>query len=193
MTVAAFIVLGSVWGVGDISVERQGNAGSVRRAEVELVHHLELVGGAPIPASGTRHIVVGARPAGEPEAAAFTSHARHVGDTVYLWGDDGGNYPGTLYAVYGFLQKRVGVDWAYPGEDGIVFESRVEIAFPDGFSDVFSPAYDIGRFRGGHLGRYINPKFDSRLPEGLKWAERDARRAARGIRDASSGTCPATR
>ena len=73
MTVAAFIVLGAVWGVGDISVERQGNAGSVRRAEVELVHHLELIAGAPVPASGKKRIVVGARPAGEPGSTAARS------------------------------------------------------------------------------------------------------------------------
>ena len=102
-TIALVAVFAVTWSIGEISVESP-DARRNRAAVAELKHHLELVAGAPIPASGTRHIVVGARPAGEPEAAAFTSHARNVGDTVYLWGADGEGYPGALYAVYGFLQ-----------------------------------------------------------------------------------------
>ena len=176
--ISAVAMLAAVWNLGEVSVERLGERSSQRKAEAELTRHLELIGGERSKTAGGKfRMVLGRAPDGEPSARPFESHAKKVGDAVYMWGDDSGAYPGTLYAVYGFLKDRVGVDWAYPGPDGVVYDRRKEIELPDDFHDVFSPVYDIGRFRGGHLIRYINPKFDAHLPDGLKWSERDARRA----------------
>ena len=86
-------------------------------AEAELVRHLDLVFGADSQ-SGGLCIALGRRAPGADEPEAFTSYGRRVGDTVYLWGDDSREsaraqeHPGTLFAVYGFLESVLGVGLA---------------------------------------------------------------------------------
>ena len=174
MTAAICSVIGAIWGLGEVSVERDGECGSPRRAEAELIRHLEQIGGnRPKTAGGRFRLVLGRAPDGEPAPRQFESHAKKVGNAVYMWGDDSGAYPGTLYAVYGFLRDRLGVDWAYPGVDGVVYERRKEIELPDRFHDVFSPAYEIGRFRTIWIGHFA--EFSDKIPEGLRWTKEASR------------------
>jgi len=107
---------------------RRPNIPSVRQAAGELRKHLELIsgekGGAAHAARG--RFVLGAAPDGVPAPRPFTSHALERDGTLYFWGDDSrpsgeGTRYGTLFAVYGFLEKHLGVRWVEPGDRGIVF------------------------------------------------------------------------
>lgn len=182
----ASIVLAAVWNLGEVSVELPAKPRATQKqAAAELTHHLELITGGPCSvAAGVRgtadatervppRIVLGRAPKGEPAAKPFESHAKLVGNDVYLWGDDTAAYPGTLYAAYGFLAQRLGVTWAYPGEDGIVFTRRQTVELPDGFHDVFSPRYDLGKFRGGGNG-WRCLEYSDKIPAGLRWSRKDA-------------------
>ena len=176
--ITAVALLAAAWNLDEVSVQCQ-DPGRHRVAVRELETHLQLVKGAPVASGGALRIAVGALPPGEPVPAAYTSCARNVGDTIYLWGDDSRGYPGTLYAVYGFLRDRVGVDWSYPGPDGVVFDRRSELSFPDGFHDVFSPAYDIGRFRATWPNFYL--ELSAKIPDGLRWTASEAKRVVSDI------------
>ena len=86
------------------------------------------------------------RPEGAPEAAPFESRYRVDGDTVWLWGDDGGSDEiwdwgddrgqesqrrrGSLFAVELFAEEQLGFDWAWPCADGTVVARSREPRLP---------------------------------------------------------------
>lgn len=121
-------------------------------AEAELVKHLELVCEAKPIDSGLT-IVLGERAPGEGAPEPFTSYGRRVGDTVYLWGDDSRETPksqgrpGTLFAVYGFLENVLGVRWVAPGDEGIVFRRMEGLSVPADWSWRYMPLLMMGYIR----------------------------------------------
>ena len=105
-----------------------------KKAADELVKHLELVAGSKVGDSGFKFVF--ARPEGVGGAEPYTARARRIGDAVYFWGYDTkakshNSFFGSAFAVYGFLEKFLGVKWVEPGDDGIVFKPKSKIDLPD--------------------------------------------------------------
>ena len=126
---------------------------SQRRAAEELEKHLSLIAGERNPATNGFEFVIGRVAPGRQAAREWESHAVVAGDNLYFWGDDGkpgekSRY-GTLFAVYGFLEKALGVRWVRPGDDGIVFSRRSGLSLPDGWTYRFYPPLEKSDIRVG--------------------------------------------
>ncbi len=135
----------------------------------ELAKHLTLISGVKIP------VIKGKAPAGKysfvitasdkklkPEEAVFEVTPQK---TIF-YGDDHVGQKGTpdavatsklsrtgsLFAVYLFLEKELGVSWIKPGDDGIIFKPRQELSLTTGtFSWI--PKLSMRNIRPGY-GRH---------------------------------------
>ena len=121
-------------------------------AQSELIKHLKLIGVE----NGTGDkltVELGKCAPGSEAVIPFASHGRRIGDTVYLWGDDSRNNPksqprpGTLFAVYGFLEEVFGVKWVSPGDEGIVFEKKANACVPEDWTWSYVPPLKMGYIR----------------------------------------------
>ena len=176
--VFAFVVMAAMVANADLVEVQSLSVRSSARwklAEDELMKHLELVGGAKSVRPGTMRILLGMKPQGAGEPAAFTSYGRRVGNVIYLWGDDSGGSksypgrPGTLFAVYGFLEEVFGIRWVSPGDEGIVFRQTAKVEIPDDWSWTYCPPLKMGHIRAkfnGHPWFYGKPPKD--IPAGPK-------------------------
>ena len=159
-------------------------------ARAELERHLALAaGGEFAPAAGAAELTVvlgtKAPDAGEPEP--FTSYAKLVGGKLYLWGDDRRS-PATLFAVYGFLEKVMGVVWPMPGDANIVAPRTDRVRMPVAWSWSYCPPLKCGMMRGGTpYGKTLKdtpkdycaeltPKALRRTPEQIRAGSEDVRR-----------------
>ena len=136
--------------ISAVAVECSSPRGWSAGARAELERHLALVGamGASRPTVAALTIVLGEKAPGEGEPEAHTSYAKLVGDRLYLWGDDK-NCPGTLFAVYGFLENILGVVWPMPGDANIVAPKTGVVRIPAGWSWKYRPPLKSGMMRGG--------------------------------------------
>ena len=111
-----------------ISVCDPGSSNQVYAAR-ELEKHLNMISGRKGKARMTNGanavFMIGTPAPGRGKAADFEALAAVKGGKVYFWGDDGrsaykGEVPcgGSMFAVYAFLDKVLGVKWVYPGDDG---------------------------------------------------------------------------
>jgi len=128
---------------------------SQRRAVQELKKHLSMIaaGRSDSACTSAPVFVIGKVAPGCSEASEFESRACAVGGKIYFWGDDGGVYVkppkissqrwGSLYAVYGFLEKVLGVKWVGPGDRGIVLVPRNTVEVPEGWSYRFCPPLEV--------------------------------------------------
>lgn len=121
-------------------------------AKNELVRHIELVCGRRPDGSGGLTISVGKPPPGQGAPDAFMSYGKRIGNTVYLWGDDtvrsgGVKTPGTLFAVYGFMEEVLGVRWVRPGDDGIIVKVMERVEIPEGWKHEYRPVLDMCSIR----------------------------------------------
>jgi len=144
----------------------------VRFAAAELQTHLHKMSGVKLPilpesklpkASKAARILVGdtklAGAAGlrtadmAPESTLVRAQG---GNLILIGGDRGvfdlarhtGNANGTLYAVYDFLQRDLGVRWLWPGEAGTVIPARKTIRVPD-LNRAFNPPLIQRNIRAG--------------------------------------------
>ena len=141
-----------------ISVSNPADSNQVYAAR-ELERHLNLISGCKNNArtSGANAVFVIGTPApGMRKAADFEALAAVKDGKVYFWGDDGrsaykGEVPcgGSMFAVYAFLDKVLGVKWVFPGDDGIVYQRRSRISVKEGWKDRFVPPLLSTRMRGG--------------------------------------------
>ena len=134
---------------------------SQRRAVSELAKHLAIIakGRKPAGSATPAVFVIGKVAPGCREASDHEARAQAVGGKIYFWGDDGGTYVlppkvssqrwGTLYAVYGFLEKALGVKWVGPGDRGIVLTRRNAVEVPEGWSYRFYPPLEVS-----HIAEY---------------------------------------
>lgn len=125
--------------------------GVLSDARAELERHLSVVAGGDFrPAKDEPELtIVFGKPATEAgEPAEFTAYAKLVGDRLYLWGDDR-RCPATLFAVYGFLEKNLGVVWPMPGDGNIVAPRSDRVQIPVGWSWSYRPPLRSGWMRGG--------------------------------------------
>ncbi|MCF6175135.1 MAG: DUF4838 domain-containing protein [Victivallaceae bacterium] len=146
-------------------------AGKIKQfAAAELAKHLKLITGQQIP------VVKGKAPAGKyafmigvsapggtkkmaPEQAVFTVTAKKS----YFNGDDlvgrgrsleaiaysKYSRTGTLFAVYLFLEKELGVKWFKPGDDGIVFAPSKQLKLQAGTIS-WTPKLTMREIRPGY-------------------------------------------
>ena len=146
--------------LSSVAIEGGAIKGLSADARAELEKHLALVaGGGFSPAKGKAEltIVLGQKAPDEGEPVAYTSYAKLVGDKLYLWGDDK-LCPGTLFAVYGFLERILGVVWPMPGDANIVAPPAVSLRMPSDWSWRYRPPLRSGMMRGG--GKIKGPVTD---------------------------------
>ena len=145
-----------------ISVSDPANSNQVYAAR-ELEKHLNLIVGCKDRkrTGGENAVfVIGSPAPGMRKAADFEALAAVKGGKVYFWGDDGrldrSGHPcgGSLFAVYAFLDKVLGVKWVYPGDEGIVYKRRSRISVKDGWKDRFMPPLLLTRMRGGDFSGF---------------------------------------
>ena len=158
-----------------ISVCDPGSSNQVYAAR-ELEKHLNMISGRKGKARMTNGanavFMIGTPAPGKGKAADFEALAAVRGGKVYFWGDDGrraykGEVPcgGSMFAVYAFLDKVLGVKWVYPGDDGIVYKKLSRISVKEGWKDRFVPPLLSTRMRGGDAFKSKNLD-----PDGsLKW------------------------
>ena len=90
------------------------------KAAAELLYHWEKIAGSKVsPAPGALKVVIGRQPAKKRGPKKGESNWFFTKGVLYIWGDDNGERNGTLFAVYDFLEKKLGVRWIFPGKDGI--------------------------------------------------------------------------
>ena len=164
---------------------------SQRRAAKELEKHLSMIAkdrkaGGAVDASVI--FVIGKVAPGFSEASEHEARAETVGGKIYFWGDDSGLHVkppkissqrwGTLYAVYGFLEKVLGVKWVGPGDRGIVRAERDTVNVPDGWSYRFFPPLEVSRIAEytGRPASLLSSRNISSTPTALRVSEEQARR-----------------
>ena len=124
----------------------------------ELEKHLKLIAGRTGDGEGFRFVF--RRPTGAKDVQ-YAAFAKREGNTIWFWGDDIGarRYPyyGSAFAVYGFLEKILGVKWVRPGDDGIVFKPCTKVDIPENWTYEFHCPSKTALIRG------IDPEFGRRM------------------------------
>ena len=153
---------------------------SQRLAAKELEKHLALMAGNRAPDAAARPaFVIGRVAPGCAAAKEHESYARAADGAIYFWGDDSGIRSGqrwgTLFAVYGFLEKKLGVKWVEPGDRGIILAKRSVADVEDGWSYRFYPPFDLAMVRtyGGRPDPWL--KQDNEAPVALRIGEARAK------------------
>ena len=174
-----------------ISVADPGNPNQAYAAK-ELEKHLNLISGRKAGTSRTGAanavFVIGAPAPGMGKAADFEALFAVKGGKVYFWGDDGRDIEGhpcggSMFAVYAFLDKILGVKWVYPGDDGIVYRRLERISVKEGATDRYVPPLLSTRLRGAeplNKGKNLEPdgtlKWDKYIPSAMRGTVEDEER-----------------
>ncbi len=183
------------------------NAGTIRRfAAQELQYHLKLMTGVltpirPRPEKGIYPFYLEA-PAGTAVKSMAREEARWLvtPEGTWLYGEDYQEIPsrkaddftpvfakssrtGTLFAVYDFLEKELGVLWLEPGEKGIVHPSEPVLKLTAG-NGAWSPGALIQRqIRSGYSNwAKYSTKEASSLPESFRQDRKQYEFAAEEVR-----------
>ncbi len=129
----------------------------------ELEKHLSLIAGRKGDGAGIKFVF--GRPSGA-KSAAYCGFAKRIGNTIWFWGDDKGTkrypYYGSAFAVYGFLEKFLGVKWVMPGDDGIVFKKRSVAEIPEDWSYEYKCRAETAMLRRA------DPEYGRRMRYALK-------------------------
>ena len=142
---------------------------SQRLAVQELKKHLSMIAPERVDSacSSAPVFVIGKVAPGCTEAAEHEARAHAVGGKIYFWGDDFHNPSkahsqrwGTLYGVYGFLEKVLGVKWVGPGDRGTVFRSRNTVGVSEGWDYRFYPPLEVSCIKvwPGRAAALLNPR-----------------------------------
>ncbi len=129
-------------------------------AAAELEKHLNMVVGERTPQADGFVFAVGEKPLDAPPPKVFESCARVDGKRLCFWGEAAEHgverSRGPLFAVYEFLDKKLGVKWTYPGDENTVFQSQKEVQLQEGESWSFTPPFEVCSFRSypGAFKRY---------------------------------------
>ncbi len=161
-----------------------------KRAVEELEKHLALFANRQNAAAGrgVPVFVIGKVAPGCTEAAEHEARAHAVGGKVYFWGDDFHNPSkahsqrwGTLYGVYGFLEKVLDVKWVEPGDRGIVLRPRNTVDVPEGWDYRFFPPLEKSVIRTctAWPESLLNPKRREWTPVALRISEDRAKAFSR--------------
>ena len=156
---------------------------SQKQAVRELEKHLSMIAQKRKPTKAPSGVVfvVGKVAPGCKEASAHEAHAQAVGGKIYFWGDDSRSrfYQrwGTLYGVYGFLEKVLGVKWVWAGDKGIVLTPRNTVEVPDGWSYRFYPPLEVSNIAEYTARPYslLRPRLVEYTPVALRVSDDRAR------------------
>ena len=119
------------------------------KAASELLYHWEKIAGRKVsPAPGALKVVIGRQPAKKRGPKKGESNWFFTKGVLYIWGDDNGNRNGTLFAVYDFLEKKLGVRWIFPGKDGIYAPAQKIIKLEERERSSRRPAFLWTTLRG---------------------------------------------
>ena len=127
-----------------------------RLAAEELEKHLLLIAGERRPAKDGFAFMIGSKAPGGKDAPEWTSLAELTSNAVYFWGDDGKPEKGkkrikarhgSLFAMYGFLEKVLGVKWVRSGDDGIIYKNMKAVKVPSDWNYSFFPPLELSNFR----------------------------------------------
>jgi len=160
--------------IRSVAVENHVVGKSPEEALRELTLHLSLVSGKPFISAKDNPsltVVLGEKAPGEGEPEAFTSYGKRVGDRLYLWGDDREDHPGTLFAVYGFLENVLGVVWPMPGDGNIVAPASESLRVPGDWSWRYRPPLLCGMMRGGGVRHPVKDRAAEFAPRVLRRTE----------------------
>ena len=121
------------------------------KAAAELKKHLAIIAGKNEPEPDGFVFAVGEIPPGEA-VRDFESCAKVSGGRLCFWGDESRHGSekgsGALFAVYEFLDKKLGVKWMFPGDEGIVFTNKTTLSLKEGEAWRVSPRFDVCRLHG---------------------------------------------
>ena len=126
---AAAVLSGAEYKISNIKLT--ASSAAYQPAVAELQYHLELAAGKLAPDNKPLEIIVGK--AGE-SAALQSGESRYLyrNGKLYIWGRDSKkSRNGTLFAVYSFLENKLGVRWIYPGREGIYIPPQQSISFKE--------------------------------------------------------------
>lgn len=174
--VACAVIAGNANGVdlSRVTITCQKDTPSIRWAAETLSNHLVRVCGSVF--GGGVEFLIGASPNGVP-AAANESRICVKGGKVYIWGDDSEDgrvvRRGTMSAVGGFLEDRLGVRWVWPGEDGMVFSAKKDVDLPEGWNWRYVQSLEQAVMRIGTAQGEV--KVTGMSPESLRMNPEDAR------------------
>jgi hypothetical protein len=155
-----------------IAIVRAADRPVARFAAAGLQQHLALLTGRVVPVvedAGSRRkaFLVGTSPPGAVLPLQVEEARYEVTPSrVYLYGEDSlrvgqgdelaaildlrHSRVGTLFAVYDFLERELGVRWLEPGDGGIAYEPRTLLSVPVGARTWTSPFPSPRGYRGGY-------------------------------------------
>ena len=153
------------------------------RAVEELKTHLAAKAGSQVVPDAPFRFVFG-KPADAPPPRPFESRYRLDGDTVWLWGDDGGpdeiwdwgddrgretlRHKGSLFAVSLFAEEQLGMKWVWPLDDGVVVKPDSRPVLPAFAEGSFVTEMAKGRIRNYEAYTpYTRKQVESLMPPGL--------------------------
>lgn len=137
-----------------IKIANAANSSHKLAAE-ELEKHLLLIAGERRPSKDGFAFMIGSKAPGAEDAPEWTSLASVTPQAVHFWGDDGTRdrkgriraRHGSLFAMYGFLEKILGVKWVRSGDDGIIFTPVKSVTVPLDWRYRFFPPLELSNFR----------------------------------------------
>lgn len=141
--VAFFVVLSVVLNAAEYKLSNiRIHAGKkFQFASEELKKHLELAGGKLVPGGGALEIFIGRNPGGTDKLQPGEARWLYKEGKLYFWGNEKKDFSGTLAAVYGFLEEKLGVRWIFPGDDGIFVPGHRSVKFEENESYKRIPPY----------------------------------------------------
>lgn len=156
-------------------------------AAEELEKHLSLIAGERRPAKDGFAFVIGRKAPDAEDAPEWTSKAALSSSAAYFWGDDGTERDrkgrikprhGSLFAMYGFLEKALGVKWVRSGDEGIVFKAQKKASVPSDWKYSFYPPLEMSNIRAKPRTFAWKEKWEKATPGPLRISTETATRRA---------------
>lgn len=170
LLIAAVAVSGAEYKLSNIKLTLANK--KYQSAYDELKYHLELAVGKLAPGKDALEIIIG-KPGIKAALQPAESRYLYKDGKLYIWGRDSKKgLSGTIFAVYGFLETKLGVRWIYAGKEGIHIPKQDRISFKDGES--YSR---VSQFYWGWLRKsnFDNINRDSRNPKAWHFSEADGK------------------
>ena len=176
LTATAVLLSGAEYQLSNIKLTLTDK--KYQSAYEELKYHLELAAGKLSPGKDALEIIIGK--AGNKDTLQ-SQEARYLykDGKLYIWGRDSKkNINGTLFAVYGFLDHKLGVRWLYPGEDGVYIPKIKTLSFKEGESYARVPHFLWGWLRKSNFDKVNeNPA----MPKAWRFSTEDAKQITRDM------------
>ena len=134
------------WNIADMRVKAVSEKHAF--AAGELQKHLELSAGKKLTGQGKYILLVGTVPE-KTEFKPGESRWLAKGNTIWFYGDDH-RRSGTLFAVYGFLEDKLGIRWIRPGDEYTYAPRRQTVSIGENESYRRVPPYLWTGVRSGY-------------------------------------------